>query len=453
MNFEDDKQKTKRLSQLFSAAERDTAGPDEEFLDKLQEQSTAEFLASSANDTKDSQVKTPFLIWSNIMKSNITKLAAAAVIILACFIGLHFWKSTSSGIALADVLTRIEQVTGYMYQMYSIVTDQNKQGTESTTATILVSKETGLKMTITQVDSNNFQNPPHWRSFIVGQEWYLLPKSNSMVLIDHKQKEYNRFVFDDPTYSWYKEQYNEPREIIKQILSCEYKSLGRSVIDGITVEGFQTTDLAYEGGFFGQADTTNKPKKVDVKIWVDVNTFLPVRLEEDIITRRRDMRIQDVSYDFRWNVIINPDDFEPNIPEDYRSPSGDVILPAFNEENAIKGLKLFTDAFGKYPIDIKSSGREYEVNTKFDPNSYKDMSDEERTRKTSEILSYSAPGVFYSTLVKENKEPAYYGQTVKPGDANNVLLRWKLGDDHYRVIFGDLSAKTVNAKELAELEK
>jgi hypothetical protein len=47
----------------------------------------------------------------------------------------------------------------------------------------------------------------------------------------------------------------------------------------------------------------------------------------------------------------------------------------------------------------------------------------------------------------------YYGKTVIPKDADKVLLRWKLDDGQYRVIFGDLIAKTVMAEELAELEK
>ena len=56
-------------------------------------------------------------------------------------------------------------------------------------------------------------------------------------------------------------------------------------------------------------------------------------------------------------------------------------------------------------------------------------------------------------MVNENKEPAYFGEMVKPGDSSKVLIRWKLDDGQYRVIFGDLSAKTVTAEELAELEK
>jgi len=387
-------------------------------------------------------------IWRTIMKSSITKLAAAAVIIIACSTGLILWKSTGSGIALADVLTRIEQVTGYTYQVNSITTRQKLTGTR--TSTVLVSKEDGIKMTITKADPNSVQSQPG--RYMVGTEWYLLPRANSLVLVNHKKKTYSRFIYDGVKLDFYKEQYNEPRTIIKQILSCEHKSLGQSVIDGITVEGFQTTDLNYGGGFFGEADRKGEPEKVDVKLWVDVNTFLPVRLEEDIVTKKEG-RIYEVSYDFRWNVVVNPDDFNPNIPEDYRAPAGDIIIHPSNEENAVKGLKLFADLFGDYPasLEMKAFGGELKRHLGSDPNAYEELSDEERTRKTTEGLSLAAPAFFYKTLVDENKDPAYYGETVGPDDADKVLLRWKL-DDQYRIIFGNLHADTVTADVMIELE-
>ena len=180
-------------------------------------------------------------------------------------------------------------------------------------------------------------------------------------------------------------------------------------------------------------------------------------MEEDIVTDKG-THIHKVIYDFRWNVIVNPEDFDPNIPEDYRAPVGDIIIPAFNEENAIKSLKLFSDVVGKYPISLSSEvwtiTREYMKHTGLDPNSYKELSDEERTRIMSEWISLESSSIFYNNvLVKDNKDPAYYGETVKPGDTDKVLLRWKLDDGQYRVIFGDLSAKIVTPEELTELEK
>jgi len=431
-----------------------------ELIKKLQLKASAELgkrvhddiSAALAKSQKTKSTITQPNIWRTIMKSPSTKVAIASVLTIACLTGLFFWKSTGSGIALADVLTRIEQVTGYTYQMSSTMTRQ--QTTSKWTSTILVSTENGIKMTVTTADPNSVRSQPRRYRHAVGDESYLLPRINSLIFVNHKGKIYDRFVYDGQKFEYYKEEYNEPRIIIKQILSCEHTSLGQSVIDEITVEGFQTTDIAYEGGFFGQAELEGEVEKVDVKLWVDVNTFLPVRLEEDIVTKKGTY-MHEVSYDFRWNVIVNPDDFEPNIPEDYRSPAGDIIIPAFDEENAIKGLRLFADAVGKYPASFETRALvgEYRKHTGLDPNSYKELSDEERTKKTSEIISLGVPAFFYKTLVDENKDPAYYGESVGPDDTDKVLMRWKISDDEYRAILGDLTIKNVPTEELAELEE
>jgi hypothetical protein len=59
---------------------------------------------------------------------------------------------------------------------------------------------------------------------------------------------------------------------------------------------------------------------------------------------------------------------------------------------------------------------------------------------------------FYAGLVIENKDPAYYGSKVTAEFPHAVLMRWKIEDEKYRIIFGDLTARDVNAGELAQLE-
>ncbi|MCK4793129.1 MAG: hypothetical protein KAV87_55880 [Desulfobacteraceae bacterium] len=290
---------------------------------------------------------------------------------------------------------------------------------------------------------------------IQGSETYLLPRQNSIIFVDHNEKTYVPMIWDGMKLDYYKEEYNDPHIIIKEILGCDHISLGQSVLDGVTVEGFQTTDLAYKGGFFGEDDYfVGEYKTVDVKLWVDVKTFLPVRLEEDIVTEKG-THIHQISYDFRWNVIVNPDDFEPNIPDDYTSTVGDIIIPAYNEENAVKGLRLFDDLAGKYPVSLEEESLKeaLKLTGDDDPDSWKSLSDDEKTRKMSEFMSLGGPAFFYETLVEENKDPVYYGETVGPDDTDKVLLRWKLDDGQYRVIFGDLSIRNVTPEELAELEK
>jgi len=380
-------------------------------------------------------------IWRVIMKSPITKLAAAAAIIVACVIGLSLWRTTSSGIALADVLTKIEQITAYMYQMRSTVTEQ--QTSTDFINTVLISQENGIKVTTKRIDTNNNE--------INSGDTYILPKLNSVIWVVHEEKMYVRVKFDG-TLAFYKEEYNDPHLIIKQILSCDHTSLGQSVIDGVAVEGFRTVDSAYGGGFWGGPDFEGRPEKVDVRLWVDVNTFLPVRLEEDIVMKKGKRR-HDVSYDFRWNAVVSADDFKPVKPEGYMS-SGEIVVPAVKEENAIKGLRLFASLAGEYPdnLDTEILNKEARELIGLVKDSFEDLADDEKKKLTSELISMMGPAFFYEGLVGEDNDPAYYGKTVSPKDADKVLLRWKLTENKYRVIFGDLHTETVSGERLAELE-
>jgi hypothetical protein len=69
------------------------------------------------------------------------------------------------------------------------------------------------------------------------------------------------------------------------------------------------------------------------------------------------------------------------------------------------------------------------------------------------IMTLQSIGFFYRTLVEDKKEPVYYGESVGPDDADKVLLKWKVSDDHYRVIFGDLTAEDITAEKWKEFER
>jgi hypothetical protein len=73
---------------------------------------------------------------------------------------------------------------------------------------------------------------------------------------------------------------------------------------------------------------------------------------------------------------------------------------------------------------------------------------EELERKLKALSrSIVAMQVFYQQLLVQDREPEYFGATVEPGDADAVLMRWKLDDMHMRVIYGDLRAETVAPDE------
>ncbi|KPK41910.1 MAG: hypothetical protein AMJ65_08535 [Phycisphaerae bacterium SG8_4] len=230
-----------------------------------------------------------------IMKSSITRAAAAAAIAIACLAGLFLLKSTGSGIALAEVLERIEQVTAYRCQMSAKIKSQGMDEKPISQATMLTSEAFGAKTII------EISNPITGQSIL--QEIYVLLSQKTITTLMPNEKKYSQLEFDEASFDGWREE-NDSRTMIRRILGCEHTNLGRSTIDGIEVEGFQTTD---PNGPMGQAE---------IKIWVDVETRLPVQIEihKDA---GDDAYIHFVVHDYQWGVTVDATDFEPVIPDDY----------------------------------------------------------------------------------------------------------------------------------------
>jgi hypothetical protein len=414
---------------------------------------------------REDQPATPDSTWRKIMRSPLTKLAAAAVVVIACLIGLSVWKTTGSGIALADVVARMEKVKAYRckstWQFWSSKitgADPNKRyNFEEDHGTYLISEEYGQKWNFEHLDPNGGEST-------FDEAYFLLPK-NTLIGIEPKQKKYHRTEFDD---RWAEQwQRGDPRACLKKIAAYKCESLGRSTIDGMEVEGFRTTDPNY-----GMSINRGESKRqADQKIWVDVKTRLPVRSEATYVLfypkENKKKYEHSVGHDFQWDVAVAASDFEPVIPDDY---TGTVIkYPAhITEETAIQGLKLFVELLGKYPEysdDIYTCSLEITVLRSTLEKSetpaatrlkeeIKGLRDEEMNNKLADFLMpIRGLELFYSRFHWYKKDPAYYGKTVTPKDADKVLLRWKVSDKEYRVIFGDLHAETVSPEKLAELEK
>lgn len=392
------------------------------------------------------------------MKSPITKLAAAAVIIIACFTGLFFWKSTGSGIALADVLARIEQVKAYRYKWSLKMTGRtapDKPYDLELHATEWISQEHGT------TKSNYEVVDPNGGVSIVSTR-YFLPQKKTLIQIFPKQKKYLRKELDDAEVEReVEERKNDPRAMIKEILKCKYESLGRSTIDGIEVEGFQTRDPNYF------SDENPDRRQFYAKTWVDVKTRLPARFEsninQDVDRMGNKMHSHLMMHDFKWDVLVDAAEFEPVIPDDYtRKADIPVKRPAATEENVIKALKLFADLSGNYPGRPNwLANRQWSAFEKSDTpaarrlqEEIKGLTEDEKANRLRDALQ-PLKGLYrlYRVLKVDGKRPAYYGMTVTPKDADKVLMQWKVSDNEYRVIFGDLRAKTVTAEALAELEK
>jgi len=59
---------------------------------------------------------------------------------------------------------------------------------------------------------------------------------------------------------------------------------------------------------------------------------------------------------------------------------------------------------------------------------------------------------FRDSLIAQGREVVYYGDRADPKDKMAILMHWKLSDDQYGVILGDLSARTVSSTTLIRLQ-
>jgi hypothetical protein len=134
-------------------------------------------------------------------------------------------------------------------------------------------------------------------------------------------------------------------------------------------------------------------------------------------------------------------------------------LPPSNEETAIQGLKLWVELLDKYPETIGDL-RDLRLTEKSKTPAALRFQEEIKGLKEGETIIKHADFLmpirgldrFYKMLKEDKKDPAYYGNNVTLKDAEKVLMRWKLSDTEYRVIYGDLHAETVTPAKLAELE-
>ncbi|MBP7053821.1 MAG: hypothetical protein KBE65_22645 [Phycisphaerae bacterium] len=376
-------------------------------------------------------------------------IGALAAVVIAALGAWSIWSGTQSGVALADVLVKVEQIQAFMYKMKMHVTGQMRGTVAMNTdmnSSVLIANEYGMRMDMSMTDPNSGLDMIH--------QMYMLPQQKLMMVVMPKKKQYTRMEFDESMFEKMRKQNNDPRMIVRQILDCQYRDLGEDVIDGVEVEGFQTTDPAYAGNALGD---------VDVKIWVDAKTSLPVRMDMKIKTGEQ-MEMEGTMYDFQWDVPVSADEFNPVLPEDFTAGPGDGMkVPAMTEETGIEGLRQYAAYAGEYPAELSVMGLMQKV-TDFknsetpEGQKFREALEQAKTvdEKTKVLLqpmmSVQMLGGFYATLVHEQKEPAYYGKVVQPGDVASVLLRWKTGDNEYRVIFGDLHAATVDADALAKLE-
>ena len=304
--------RNEKTKELLRRSFRDSpGGPDLTEIDRriLSDASTSMRKAVAANQ----RVKS-ISLWRTIMKSNVTKLATAAVVIIAVTVVLsHLGGSIDgSGVVLADVAKKIAQANSAIWQEHRILTCEG----------IKLSFLKNLKTEVTRYYSSAHGSREDMSTTggLLLHQVYWLPGKNAFIEVaplfkQYKQKELSeaeRKVWSQRSIAAAVEGLIELEEPVK---------LGRKILNGKEAEGFEVRNSKIVAAFV--------PVQFDslvARFWIDVKTSLPVQYEAELVisdkhitsyTGGKPLEVNVTADEFRWNVELEPGIFEPNIPSDF----------------------------------------------------------------------------------------------------------------------------------------
>ena len=230
--------------------------------------------------------------WRTIMKNPMTKIVAAAVIVVAVLISINEFGGSATGVAWGEVFEKVEQIPALSFDM-----------------TVEITYSNGEKLVL---PSENYVAGDYGTRSDVYVDGALsmiklrLPAKKVAYQVRIDQKRYWRFELSDEQAARGRDP-DDPRTWLKMILSGDYTKLGRADINGVAVEGIECSrpEITGESGV--------------MRLWVDVETNLPVRIEVEMFGMEGgQMRPHKyVMENFEWNASLDESLFEPNIPGDY----------------------------------------------------------------------------------------------------------------------------------------
>ena len=347
------------------------------------------------------------------MKSPITKIAAAAVIIIAVLISLNILGTSTP--AFAEIVKPFLTARTASFKMTMEV-----EGVPTQTFDCLYAEPAHMRQT------NNEQGAVVISDLQKGKIVTLSPAQKRAFVVelenmpdDEDQSQFNLF-------SEIRKRIREAQE--SQDASVEF--IGEKKINGITVIGYHV----------------QKPI-VDITVWADPQTKLPVEMINKSGPTTYTMT------DIVFDVELDESLFNLEIPDGYTVHTMQVDASEPTEKDLINMFRIWAEHMdGNLPSTLDMN-----ATMEFVKYQQKKMKEQgiEPTEKTmlelqKTIQKMSRGGMFVQKLPADS-DWHYAGKGVKFGDADTAIFWYRPeGSETYRVIYGDLSVKDVAPQNLPQ---
>jgi len=232
---------------------------------------------------------------SKIMKSSNTKIAAAALIIVAVLIVISRLGGSATSVVWAEVEQKVQASRGVIFRSKDIYPDWRDDAPDYTM--------NYFSSTHARLDS--------YKGDQIIQTIYDDFNTKTVILVDHlpSHKSYVKMTFDEMEQVDF---VTNPKSIVQRFLSCEHKEVGQKIVEGMLCEGIETTDPTFD-----KSGPDYPTDSVMARIWVSVKTGYPVELETKIVRDNGKIQIGGVWDQFQWDVELDESMFVPEIPVDY----------------------------------------------------------------------------------------------------------------------------------------
>jgi hypothetical protein len=349
------------------------------------------------------------VLWRTIMTSKTGKLAVAAAIVIAALIGLQFFGSPlGSSVTWADVVQPIFHAN--TAELDIII------GAEQDDTPVIHDMVMGSRIRRTM-------------SNVGGVVTVIDLEAGRLLSLTEEKQEAEYIDLEGlPSIPNYMDQLRNVLTMLQDSPAFDVEQLGEHRIDGRAVIGFRATH-----------------PKVDITIWADPETALPVRIEQAA------GQLVVVCKNLQFDVPLNESLFSMEAPQGYTVKEQQIDLLGATEEDFIEGLRVRAEMIGggQFPDDVSVEAYLKQAGEMVEKFRALDLSDEEETELGTKLQKHLLFIRFFS--VKGEGEWTYRGQGVTLGDAETPIFWYQPKDSEtYRVVFGDLRVEDVAPEDLPQ---
>jgi hypothetical protein len=341
-----------------------------------------------------------------VMNSKWSKLAVAAAVVIGVLIALPFFSPFGSGVTFAQA---IQPILNANSAIFDIIIGKEDANTPVIHDMVVGSR---IRRTLSNIEGN---------VSIID-----LDSKRILNLTEAKKEAAYIDLKGLPQIPNYLELLKNTIVRLQDSPHFVVEDLGVREIDGREAVGF----LA-------------KHPEVEITIWADSKTGLPIRIEQK--ERQALYIVKNMQFDAPMDDAL----FSMEVPEGYKLQQMELDLNSATEADFVEGLRIMAETFGEGQFPDGVALEDYlkqvpQITRKFEQLK---LSDEEQLVLGKKMQQY----ILFLRFFKGEGKWYYRGKGVKLGEADKAIFWYRPKDSKtYRVIYGDLRVEDVALENLPE---